>query len=287
MKCKDIKDVPSARGTMKTIEINSPNNTSFRGFLRLNNPREIRKNERALLSGPKQMREVLREFPDRCAGIILSSRHKTLEFPQNDEIPRYCLSPDLFDQVDVFGTKHPVLMVRAEPLPRFDGTLDNSGCTLCIPFQDPSNVGAVIRTSAALGVTRVVLLKEAAHPFHPKSVRVAGSNIFRIPLYEGPALGRLNEFEIPLIIMAAEGEDVARFKFPESFCLVPGLEGPGIPETLEGTRKISIPMTNGVESLNAAMATGIVLYLWRNRQIHAKMDAGAGTNARFNDLSKE
>ncbi|MCP4577553.1 MAG: RNA methyltransferase [Deltaproteobacteria bacterium] len=253
---------------MKTIEINSSSNTTFRGFLRLKSPREIRKNQRALLSGPKQIREVLREFPDRCTGIIFSSRHSAPEFPETDRIPRYCLSPDLFDQVDVFGTKHPVLMVRAEPLPHFDGTLDNSGCTLCIPFQDPSNVGAVIRASAALGVTRMVLLKEAAHPFHPKSVRVAGSNIFRIPLYQGPALNRLNGFEIPLIIMAPEGEDVARFKFPLSFCLVPGLEGPGIPETLKGTRHISIPMANGVESLNAAMATGIVLYLWRNRQIH-------------------
>jgi tRNA G18 (ribose-2'-O)-methylase SpoU len=250
---------------MKTIEINSSNNNTFRRFLRLKSPREIRKNEQALLSGPKQIREVLREFPDRCTGIIFSSRHRTLEFPETDEIPRYCLPPDLFNQVDTFGTKHPVLMVRSEPLPHFDGTLDNSGCTLCIPFQDPSNVGAVIRASAAMGVMRIVLLKEAAHPFHPKSVRVAGSNIFRIPLYQGPALNRLNNFEIPLIIMGAEGEDVARFKFPESFCLVPGLEGPGIPETLKVTRKISIPMANGVESLNAAMATGIVLYLWRNK----------------------
>jgi tRNA G18 (ribose-2'-O)-methylase SpoU len=65
--------------------------------------------------------------------------------------------------------------------------------------------------------------------------------------------------------MSTEGEEVSRFEFPESFCLVPGLEGPGIPEVLSGARKISIPMTNGVESLNAAMATGIVLYLWRNR----------------------
>ena len=258
----------SDTNTMKTIEINSSSNTTFRGFLRLESPREIRKNQRALLSGPKQIREVLREFPDRCTGIIFSSRHRTLEFPEMDEIPRYRLHPDLFDQVDVFGTKHPVLMVRAEPLPHFDGTRDNSGCTLCIPFQDPSNVGAVIRTSAALDVTRMVFLKEAAHPFHPKSVRVAGSSIFRIPLYQGPALSRLNGFEIPLIIMAPEGDDVFRFKFPESFCLVPGLEGPGIPETLKRTRNISIPMANGVESLNAAMATGIVLYRWRNSRIH-------------------
>jgi len=250
---------------MKTIEINSPQNTTFKGFLRLKNTRDIRKHERALLSGPKQIREVLKEFPDRCTGIIFSSRHDVPDFPGVEAIPRYCLSPDLFAQVDCFGTKQPVLVVRAETLPHFEGTMDSPGCTLCVPFQDPSNVGAVIRASAAFGVTQIVFLKEAAHPFHPKSVRVAGSSIFRTPFYQGPAISQLMLFENPLIIMSTEGKDVARFEFPESFCLVPGLEGPGIPESLEGARKVSIPMANGIESLNAAMATGIMLYQWRNK----------------------
>ena len=252
---------------MKTIEINSSQNSTFKRFLRLNSPRNIRKHERAFLSGPKQIREVLQEFPDRCAGIISSSRHDVPDFPGTGAIPRYCLSPDLFAQVDCFGTKQPVLVVRAETLPHFDGAMGNPGCTLCVPFQDPSNVGAVIRASAAFGVTRIVFLKEAAHPFHPKSVRVAGSSIFRIPFYQGPALSQLLLFKNPLIIMSAQGKDVARFEFPESFCLVPGLEGPGIPESLDGARNVSIPMANGIESLNAAMATGIMLYLWQKSKI--------------------
>ncbi|MBW2710195.1 MAG: RNA methyltransferase [Deltaproteobacteria bacterium] len=255
---------------MKTIEINSSQNTTFKRFLRLKNPRDIRKHERALLSGPKQIREVLREFPDRCTGIIFSSRHDVPDFPGTGAIPRYCLSPDLFSQVDCFGTKQPVLIVRAEAFPHFDGAMDSLGLTLCVPFQDPRNVGAVIRTSAAFGVTRIVFLKEAAHPFHPKSVRVAGSSIFRIPFYQGPALSRLGRYEMPLIIMSAEGKDVAQFEFPESFCLVPGLEGPGIPETLQRARKVSIPMANGIESLNVAMATGIMLYLWRNKEVKSR-----------------
>jgi tRNA G18 (ribose-2'-O)-methylase SpoU len=249
---------------MKTIEINSSQNSTFKRFLRLNSPRNIRKHERAFLSGPKQIREVLQEFPDRCTGIIFSTRHDVPDFPGTEAIPRYCLSPDLFAQVDCFGTKQPVLVVHTKTLPHFDGTMDSPGCTLCVPFQDPSNVGAVIRASAAFDVTQIVFLKEAAHPFHPKSVRVAGSSIFRIPFYQGPALSQLALFEIPLIIMSTEGKDVAQFEFPESFCLVPGLEGPGIPEILEGARKVSIPMANGIESLNAAMATGIMLYQWQH-----------------------
>ena len=248
---------------MKTIKINSSNNTTFRTLLRLVNPRDIRKHKRALFSGPKQTREVLREFPDQCAGIIFSSRHAPPDLPGTDAIPRYCLSPDLFGRVDFFGTKHPLLIVRAEAPPFFDGDMSSPGCTLCIPFQDPGNVGAAIRASAAFGVSKIVFLKEAAHPFHPKSVRAAGSNIFRTPLYQGPPLTRLNKFKIPLVILTPKGKAVAQFNFPESFCLVPGLEGPGIPEILKGMDQVSIPMANGVESLNAAMATGIVLYAWQ------------------------
>ncbi len=257
---------------METIEINSPKNPTFRALLRLINPRDIRKQARALLSGPKQTREVLREFPDRCTSIIFSSGQAPPDFPGTDAIPRYRLSPDLFGRVDSFGTKHPVLIVRAEPLPHFDGNGVQKGCTLCIPFQDPGNVGTVIRAAAAFGVSKIVLLQEAAHPFHPRSLRAAGSNIFRTPLFQGPGVVQLKQFKIPLVIMTSEGKDVARFNFPESFCLVPGLEGPGIPEILKGGAKISIPMTNGVESLNAAMATGIVLYLWRNGR--RKSEAG-------------
>jgi tRNA G18 (ribose-2'-O)-methylase SpoU len=264
---------------MKTIEIKSAGNTTFKGFLRLQHPRDIRKHGRALLSGPKQIREALQEFTDRCTGIICSSRHENSDFPQADALPRYRLTPDLFKQVDTFGTGKPLLIVRAETLPPFDDTLYHPGCTLCVPFQDPSNVGAVIRTSAAFGVKQIVMLKEAAHPFHPKSLRVAGSNIFRVSFFQGPALRQLKKLEIFLIIMSTEGKDVARFEFPDSFCLLPGMEGPGIPEILKGSGNVSIPMAKGVESLNAAMATGIVLYLWRNRQFNFKKAVNPAADA--------
>jgi len=271
---------------MKTIEINSPKNTTYKRFLRLNNPRDIRKHRRALLSGPKQVREALTEFPERCVGIILSDRHSDPDFPETGAIPRYVLSPDLFKQLDDFATRQPVLIVRADTLPRFDGTLKKPGCTLCIPFQDPGNVGAAIRASAAFGVTQIVMLKEAAHPFHPKSIRVAGSTIFRVPFYQGPSISELKYFKIPLILMSTEGKDAARFDFPNRFCLVPGLEGPGIPAGLKGTDKISIPMAKGVESLNAAMATGIVLYLWRNSRIRFNTVTRNKEKGRPEDLGK-
>jgi tRNA G18 (ribose-2'-O)-methylase SpoU len=253
---------------MKTIDISSPNSGTFKTFLKITKARGIRKHRMALLSGPKQTEEVLREFPGRCVGVIFSEDHALSPVAETGSIPGYCLSRELFHQVDLFDTGQPILIVNFGIFPQLVGQEQPPGCTLCIPFQDPANVGSVIRTAAAFGVSRVVILKEAAHPFHPKAVRAAGSNIFRVPIFEGPLLKRLTSPGVPMITLSPDGEDVSGYRFPPSFYLVPGLEGPGIPRRLSRAMALAIPMKNGVESLNAAMATGIVLYLWQRGLDH-------------------
>jgi 16S rRNA (guanine527-N7)-methyltransferase len=136
------------------------------------------------------------------------------------------------------------------------------GCTLFVPFQDPENVGAVIRSAAAFGVARVVLLREAAHPFHPRSARAAGPSLFQVPLLRGPSLADLETRHAPLIALATDGPELAAEPFPERFGLVPGVEGPGLPAHLRGGTRRRIPIAPGVESLNAAAATAIALYAW-------------------------
>jgi len=84
-------------------------------------------------------------------------------------------------------------------------------------------------------------------------------------MFEGPSLNSLDVSNVPLLTISPEGKDVADFRFPHTFGLVPGLEGSGLPDHLsEEATSLSIPMEPKVESLNAALATGIVLYLWRN-----------------------
>ncbi len=141
--------------------------------------------------------------------------------------------------------------------------------------------------AAAFGVSRVVLLKEAAHPFHHKSTRAAGSTLFRVPILEGPSIRGLRRLSEPLIALSPDGQDVAGYRFPPVFGLVPGLEGPGIPAGLKRQVTLSIPMAPGVESLNSSLAAGIVLYLWRrgvdetrpsSENGKSSMDSGSGTS---------
>jgi tRNA G18 (ribose-2'-O)-methylase SpoU len=253
------------RDIVKAKVITSGENRVFKMFQGLFRAQGIRKNGLALLSGARQVKEVLRDFPERCVGLILRKEQDVFDGVLPEMVHRYHLPPALFRKLDLYGTDQPILIVRVEPFPFWYPDRWPTGCTLLVPFQDPTNVGAVIRTAAAFGVARVVMLREAAHPFHHRSSRVAGSALFRVPLFEGPSIRRLRVVKAPLIALSPEGEDVGRFAFPRTFGLIPGLEGPGIPANLRKGITLSVPMQPGVESLNAALATGIVLYLWRSR----------------------
>ena len=250
---------------MKVKEINSRHNRDFQAFLRILKGQGVKKQGLAFFSGPKQVREILTEFPEHCEGLIFSAKHEMPEGIPTRNLPTYSLSAELFKEVDAFGTNHPVLIVRVPLFPSWDAGASIKGCTLLIPFQDPSNVGAVIRSAAAFGVTKLVMLKEAAHPFHYKSTRAGGSALFRIPILAGPSIQELGSAKSPIIPLAIGGESICRFSFPESFYLLPGLEGPGLPPDLHCLKSLSIPMERGIESLNAALATGIALYAWRSK----------------------
>ncbi len=251
---------------METKTITSRDNATFKRFLRIAKAKGIKKEGLALLSGPRPIEEVLRAFPRRAAGLICTSDHDPLSLTLQQAHPRYRLSPDLFRLLDVFDTHAPLLLIQPEEIPRFSPAQCAHGCTLCIPFQDPVNVGAVIRSAAALAVSGIVILKEAAHPFHPKSLRGAGSTVFRIPIFQGPSIRDLHLGDVPLITLSLRGENLQAFTFPDTFCLLPGLEGPGLPEALRPYGRVRIPMAPGVNSLNAAAATAIVLYAWRSNR---------------------
>lgn len=130
--------------------------------------------------------------------------------------------------------------------------------------QDPGNVGALIRVAAGLGAGAVVLLHGSASAWHPRSVRGASGTCFRLPIAEGVAvehfLSACAEHALPVWTTAADGEDY-RGQEPGACALVLGEEGRGVPAgVLEaGARRIGIPLTRSVESLNVATAAAVLL----------------------------
>ena len=139
-----------------------------------------------------------------------------------------------------------LLLVKVpEIAPWSDDLAWPSGCTVFVPFQDPENVGAVIRSAAAFGAARLVLLREAAHPFLPRASRAAGPALFQVPLQTGPSLAELGVEKAPLIALDMTGPDVDEKPFPERFGLVVGTEGRGLPEALASGRAKADPDRGG------------------------------------------
>ncbi len=247
------------RHVTRTIE--SDQNDLFKDLKKLLTARGVRKLGKTLIFGQRQASEILRDFPEKCRAWV----GRGDESPPPEDAPEhlawYRLAPPLFEQIDVFGTHSPFLLADLPDIEAWEPSSGlPEGCALLIPFQDPENVGAVVRSAAAFGVKRIILLAESAHPFHPKALRASGANAFRVEFLQGPALASLPE-NLPLLPLSAEGADLARADFPESFGFLPGMEGPGLPEAWR-KRAVSIPIAPGVESLNAATAAAIAMYVW-------------------------
>ncbi len=251
------------RHVSHTIE--SRQNNTFKDWKKLLSGRGIKKQQRALVSGSKQVAEVLRDFPGQCLAWIGAGHHPPPPPDAPVHVAWYQLTDALFKEIDVIGTDAPVLLVSIPPIRQWsvaDGL--PPGCSVMVPFQDPENVGALIRSAVAFGVDNVILLSESAHPFHPKALRASGGAVMNTTLYEGPALSEIPE-GLPIMALSREGSDIAAIDFPSTFALLPGLEGQGLPRHLRG-RALAVPIRDTVESLNAAIATAIALYVWSAKQ---------------------
>ena len=247
------------------MDISSGQNSRYKTWRALLEGRGIKRQQEAIVSGPKIIREILNLFGQRAIGLIL--RHlDELEALGETPLPApetgftiFRVTPELFAPLDIYGINAPLLLIAAPPPPVWDERLA-PGLTLFLPFQNPINLGTTIRSAAALGAP-VVLLKEAASPYLPKSLRASGPAIFQTPLWQGPGLEELSRHSrnLPLYALSPSGQNIFEFNFPDDCGLVAGLEGPGLTGDWPEDRLLSIPMQSGVESLNAAMAVSMAL----------------------------
>ena len=236
-------------------QIESENNAIFKTLKKLLGGRGVKKQGNTLVCGARLVAEVMGRSPDRClAWITPGDRHA----PPTDapcDLEWFQLAPNLFQALDAFGTKSPIVLFDCPPPTLWEPETGlPAGCSLLVPFQDPENVGAVIRSAVAFDVDQIILLAQSANPFHPKAVRASAGAVFSARLLQGPSLSEIPQ-DLPVIALAASGRPLAQVSFPQSFCLLSGMEGPGLPPHWQ-SHAVAIPMAPEVESLNAAVATG-------------------------------
>jgi TrmH family RNA methyltransferase len=143
-------------------------------------------------------------------------------------------------------------------------------------LRDPGNTGTIIRSAEAFGATGVVFLKGTASPHNPKTLRASAGSLFRVPFVHGTAnataIATLRQNGVKLFAAmpadpASPADSLTRTNLSARCGLIVGNEAQGVgAEWRAVAAPVSIP-TVGVESLNVAVATGILLYEARRQRM--------------------
>lgn len=164
-------------------------------------------------------------------------------------------------------TPQGILAIGEVPDRRLEALVVPSRARLLVldAIQDPGNLGTLIRTAAAFGATATILLPGTVDPWNAKVVRGAMGALFRHPVISctWEALdGFLRREGIQLWGSSRDGEPMTGVTFPERIAIAAGNEGSGLSGLARAriSRLIAIPIDPSVESLNVAVAAGILLY---------------------------
>lgn len=163
----------------------------------------------------------------------------------------------------LFETPLDALDLRAAPTPPLVLILDR--------LQDPGNLGTLIRTADAVGARAVVLLEPCVDPFDPKTVRGTMGSLFTVPLVRVQEPAALFAGLGPLTVV---GADSARGEAPWQgdllsgpTALILGNEARGLSPDVRPfvARWVRLPLLGHAESLNVAVAGGVLMYFWLSR----------------------
>lgn len=172
---------------------------------------------------------------------------------------------------EMSDARTPQGIVAVVPTPRMsdDGFSHHDATPLVLVvdrIQEPGNLGTMLRTALAVGVTGVALVHGTVDPGHPKAIRASAGAVFGLPLavYSPDTLvGKLRMHNMHLVALDVHG-DVSIYDVPwsEPTALLVGHEAHGPSERLLGEAGTIayIPMPGGGESLNAATAVAVSLY---------------------------
>lgn len=166
------------------------------------------------------------------------------------------------ERITFLQTPQEVLAVVQQPPPP-PVPLPQTGWVLALDgIRDPGNLGTLIRLADWFGLAGIYCSPDCVEPWNPKTVQASMGSIFRVPIAVGLLQDVLAAESRPAVAAGLSGTLLQQFSFPQTGILVIGNEGQGIrPEVLENiTQQVHIPQFGRAESLNAAMAAGIILW---------------------------
>ena len=201
--------------------------------------------------------ELLRK--ERVAAVIQELSQATKRFGT--------VSEKLLESVSYTKTPQGIIVLAQRP-ESLELQLDTNPLLVVLhQINNPVNVGAILRTSEAAGAAGVITTKNTSDPFSPKSLRGAMGSAFRLPIWNGPAYTEVIDWcrqrGIATICAAVDATTTyTEIDWTRPSALILGPESTGLtPEEQElADRRVSIPMKGMAESLNVAVAGGVLLF---------------------------
>lgn len=196
---------------------------------------------------------------------------------ENDIIERlgdidvYTADSDILTKITGFKlTQGMLCAMRRKPLPTVEEILlKTNKIAVLEDVMNQTNIGAVIRSAAAMKIEAVLLTPASSDPLYRRSVRVSMGTVFRIPwtyFDNNDYIDKLKEYGFTTLAMALHDNtldiDSPVLKNPEKIAVILGTEGEGLKQsTIESCDyTVKIPMADGVDSLNVAAASAVAFW---------------------------
>ena len=191
-------------------------------------------------------------------------------------VPVYAAEEDVLTNLTGFHlTRGMLCAMRRRPLPAVETVC--AGAKRVAVLEDvmnPTNVGAIFRSAAALGIDAVLLTQACSDPLYRRAIRVSMGNVFQVPWTVLPGgsywpeqgIAALQELGFYTVAMALKEDSVPMddpsLKTHEKLAILLGTEGDGLAsDTIAETdATVLIPMTHGVDSLNVAAASAVAFW---------------------------
>lgn len=254
--------------------VTSKDNPSVKLFRKLMTSRKDRMQYRLFaLEGSRLVFDALKNgAPVRKIFITVSALEKyseKLESIECTDIETVLISDELGNRISDTGKTQGIFAQCSfiEGTDRLESLKKGGRYAVLYRLQDPGNAGMIIRTADALGLDGVIF-SESCDIYNPKVIRSTMGSVFRIPVYRDiPAddifiamdNAGLNTYAA---VVDKDATDVKTVDFSGGGGIITGNEGNGLPEEIVSrcSEKITIKMNGNIDSLNAAMATGIIMW---------------------------
>jgi RNA methyltransferase, TrmH family len=217
-----------------------------------------------IAEGPKIVEEVIRHDAGSVTYVAglpewVTAHGSVLQTLPPEKV--FTISETELERISALTTPNEVLLVLRKPVAAEWVLPPDDWCLALDGIQDPGNLGTIIRIADWFGVTHILCSGECADWYNPKVIQASMGSFLRVqPMYT-ELVPWLSEQHRPIYAATLEGESVTRLKDAAPGIILIGNESKGIrpgARTL-ATKEVTIPRIGAAESLNAAVATGILL----------------------------